>query len=80
VVTLLDSHPLNPGSVNAMLCQCTGPGGGSPDGNVPHVEVLHVVRALHVVVHDALSCAAKRLNGVNLALLQGTTKATSMSI
>lgn len=41
-----------------------------PDGDVAHVKVLHVVGALHVVVHHPLTRAAKRLDGVNFSLLR----------
>lgn len=41
-----------------------------PDGDVADVKVLHVVRALHVVVDHAFPCAAKRLDGVNLSFLR----------
>lgn len=42
-----------------------------PDGDVADVKVFHVVRALHVVMDHTFPCAAKRLDGVNLSLLQG---------
>lgn len=41
-----------------------------PDGDVADVKVLHVVRALHVVVDHSFTCAAKGLDGVNFSLLQ----------
>lgn len=41
---------------------------------VSDVEVLHVVRALHVVVDRAFSCAAKCFNGVGLTFLGGKEK------
>lgn len=43
----------------------------SPDGDVADVKVFHVVRALHVVVDHTFTCAAKRLDGINLSFLQG---------
>lgn len=41
-----------------------------PDGDVANVKVLHVVGALHVVVHHTFACAAEGLDGVNLTLLE----------
>lgn len=41
----------------------------SPDKRLFCVEVLHVVRHFHIVVHDAFSCAAERFDGVDLAFL-----------
>ena len=38
--------------------------------HVADVEVLHVVRALHVVVHDAFARTAERLYRVQLSLLR----------
>lgn len=50
-----------------------------PDGDVADIEVLHVVRALHVVVDHAFTCAAKRLDGVNLSLLWRSSTGQSLS-
>lgn len=47
-----------------------------PDWDVADVKVFHIVRALHVVVDHTFTCAAKRLDGVNLSLLQGERKHT----
>lgn len=46
----------------------------SPDWDVADVKVFHIVGALHVVVDNTFTCAAKRLDGVNLSLLQGGKK------
>lgn len=48
----------------------------SPDWDVANVKVFHIVRALHVIVDHTFACAAKRLDGVNLSLLQGGRKHT----
>lgn len=40
---------------------------------VSNVEVLHVMRALHVVVHRTSSCAAERFDGVDVAFLRNNT-------
>ena len=40
-----------------------------PQRDVAHVEVLHVMGTLHVLVHVALARAAERLDGVELVLL-----------
>lgn len=45
-----------------------------PDGDVANVKVLHVVRTLHVIVHDTFACAAERLNGVNLTFLENNKR------
>lgn len=42
-----------------------------PDWHMSHVEVFHVVGALHVVVDRASSCATKCLNGVSFTFLSG---------
>ena len=52
----------------------------SPDGDVAHIEVLHVVRTLHVVVDHALPGAAERLDGINLSFLQGATNTTRVNL
>mmetsp|Transcript_36851 Transcript_36851/g.83100 ORF Transcript_36851/g.83100 Transcript_36851/m.83100 type:complete len:333 (+) Transcript_36851:849-1847(+) len=42
---------------------------GHPQGDVASVEVLHVVTALEVLMHDSLAGRAERLDRVELALL-----------
>lgn len=59
-----------------MSAEKTKPGGrlskkASPDGDVTHVKVFHVVGAFHVVMDHAFPRATKGLDGVNLSLLSG---------
>lgn len=51
----------------------------SPDGDVADIKVFHVVGALHVVVDHTFTCAAKRLDGVNLSFLKKQNKENSLS-
>lgn len=52
--------------------------GASPDGDVAHVKVLHVVRTFHVVVHHSFTGAAEGLDGVNFSLLGGRQTGQSL--
>lgn len=46
-----------------------------PYGHMANVEVLHVVGALHVVVHGSPSCASECFNGVDVAFLRKEARA-----
>lgn len=44
------------------------------------IKVFHIVRAFHVVVNHAFTCAAKSLDGINLSLLQRGAQKQSLLI
>ena len=44
--------------------------GYKPERNMPYVEILHVMWTLHVIVNIAFTGASKRLDGIELVLLQ----------